>query len=172
MKHATDIPEFGIARENEERRDGGNGIVYDPKTQKYAVGKQKNGLYRLFSGGVDGGEDVIEGTKREVIEESGLYDFKHVEKLAEAITHYYNSLRKVNRVAHAICLLLILQSTKKKSVKLEEHEEFSLEWVSAEELMKNWEERNEEHDYDHWIYFLKKAVIRLREIEYETGALK
>ena len=28
------ILEFGIKRENEERRDGGSGVIFDPKTQK------------------------------------------------------------------------------------------------------------------------------------------
>ena len=43
-----DIPEFGIKREGEERRDGGCGVVFDPKSQKYAIGKQDSGLFRLF----------------------------------------------------------------------------------------------------------------------------
>ena len=31
------ILEFGIKRENEERRDGGCSVVFNPETQKYAV---------------------------------------------------------------------------------------------------------------------------------------
>ncbi len=51
--------EFGIPRENEERRDGGCGFVFDPKSQKYAVGKQHDdGRLRFFSGGVDPKEDI------------------------------------------------------------------------------------------------------------------
>src|SRR5687767_1009075 len=118
-----EIPEFGIKREKEERRDGGAAVVFDPQTQLYGVGKQtKNGLFRLFSGGVDPSEDIEEGTLREVVEESGLHDFLHVEKIAEALTHYHNSLRNVNRVAHATCFLIILKSTDLKPVHLEEHE--------------------------------------------------
>ena len=83
------IPEFGIKRENEERRDGGCGIVFDPETQKYGIGLQtEDGLFRLFSGGVDAGEDIQEGTLREVREERGLHDFLCVEKIAEAVTQY------------------------------------------------------------------------------------
>ena len=55
-------PEFGIKRDNEERRDGGCAIVYDSITQKYAVGKHLEGNFlRLFSGGVDATEDIVEG---------------------------------------------------------------------------------------------------------------
>lgn len=165
----TGIKEFGIKRENEERRDGGAGVIFDPQDQRYAVGKQTtDGLFRLFSGGVDESEDIEAGTLREVTEESGLCDFLHVEKIAEAMTHYYNSLRDVNRVAHATCFLVILKSAKTKDVALEEHERFVLEWATAEEILANWNARNENKDYDHWIYFLEKSVARTKELGYDT----
>src|ERR1700722_4176569 len=98
------IPEFGTKRENEERRDGGCAVVFDPKTQKYAVNKHDaNGLLGLFSGGVEAGEEIQAGILREVAEESGLDDFLYVEPIAEALTHYHNILKNVNRVAKATC---------------------------------------------------------------------
>jgi 8-oxo-dGTP pyrophosphatase MutT (NUDIX family) len=65
----SEIPEFGIKREHEERRDGGCAIVFDPLTKLFAVGRQENEYLRLFSGGVDAGEDIQEGILREVTEE-------------------------------------------------------------------------------------------------------
>src|SRR3954471_19808830 len=86
----TMIPEFGLKRENEERRDGGCAIAYYPETKKFAVARQHtDGFLRMYSGGVEAGEDIQEGTLRELREESGLYDFLHVEKIAEALSHYY-----------------------------------------------------------------------------------
>lgn len=165
----NDIPEFGIPRADEERRDGGCAIVFDPKSQRYAVGKQDDtGLFRLFSGGVDSGEDIKEGVLREVVEESGLHDFLYIEKIAEALSHYHNSLRNVNRMAHATCFLIVLKSTAMVEAQLEEHEKFSLVWVTYQELLANWESMNEQKDYDHWIYFLHKAVVRARELGYDT----
>ena len=162
------IPEFGITRENEERRDGGCGIVFDPITQRYAFGKQTDdGLFRLFSGGVDPKEDIKEGVLREVVEESGLHDFLYVEKIAEAFSHYRNNLRNVNRVAFATCYLVILKSTDLVPTELEEHEKFELAWATKDELLKNWEDRNENKDNDHWIYFLNKAVSRAIELGYD-----
>lgn len=159
----SEIPEFGIIRENEERRDGGCGIVYDPQTQLYAVGKQTtDGLLRMFSGGINDGEDVEMGTLREVTEESGLHDFAHVEKIAEAMAHYRNNLRNVNRVAKATCFLIILNSSDLIATKLEEHEKFSLAWESARDILDNWQTRNANHDYDHWMYFLNKAIERVK----------
>ena len=163
------IPEFGIKRENEERRDGGCGVVFDPATQMYAVGKQtKDGLFRLFSGGVEENEDIKEGILREVVEESGLTDFLYIEKIAEAFTHYHNNLKNVNRVAMATCFLVILKSAKLDDTKLEEHEKFTLEWATAKDVISNWVERNENKDHDHWIYFFNKSVARAKELGYDT----
>lgn len=163
-----EIPEFGTKRENEERRDGGCGVVFDPETQKYAVGKQHdNGSLRLFSGGVDANEDIKEGILREVTEESGLHDFEYVEKIGEALAHYHNTLRNVDRVAHATCFLVILKSIDLNKVNLEEHEKFSLVWATAAEIISDMEARNENKDNDHWIYFMKKAVVRAKELGYD-----
>lgn len=163
------IPEFGLKRENEERRDGGCGIVYDPITKLFAVGEHHDGGFlRLFSGGVDKEENIQEGVLREVREESGLHDFLRVEKIAEALTHYHNSLKNVNRVAHATCFLVILKSTNLKEVKLEEHEKFSLVWKTKDEILSNWEKNNQKKDLDHWFYFFNKALACMKELGYDN----
>jgi 8-oxo-dGTP pyrophosphatase MutT (NUDIX family) len=163
------IPEFGTKRANEERRDGGCGVVFDPAMQKYAVGyRAKDELYLLFSGGVETGESVEEGILREVREESGLHNFQHVEKIAEALTHYHNRAKKVNRVAHATCLLVALGSADTLPVQLEAHETFVLRWVTPEELVANWQSQNGDHGLDHWLYFLGIAVGRAVELGYDT----
>ncbi len=166
-----EILEFGVKRENEERRDGGCAVIFDHESQKYAVGKQENGRLRLFSGGVDDGEDMQEGVLREVREESGLHEFLYVEKIAEAMTHYHNSLKNVARVAHATCFLIILKSRELVPLHLEEHEKFTLHWATAGEILENWNQWNEDHDVDHWIYFMNKAVARAKELGYDRNSL-
>jgi len=168
MDDQKNIPEFGVKRENEEQRDGGCGIVFDPQSQKYAVAKLADGgLFWLFSGGVGEEEDVQTGVLREITEESGLYDFLYVEKIAEALCHYRNTLKNVDRVAHATCFFVVLRSTKLKPTQLEEHEKLSLTWVSSEEILSNWESKEKNEDRDHWRYFLKKAVNRAIELGYD-----
>ena len=163
------IPEFGIKRENAERRDGGCGVIFDPETGLFAVGKKEStGLLILFSGGVDEEEDIQEGILREVREESGLHDFKHVEKVGEALTHYYNTSKNLNRVAHAHCFLTDLNSKEQVPTKLEAHEDFTLQWATADDLLAHWRERNHNEDYSHWIYFLDRAARRLGELGYTS----
>ena len=169
MEDSETIPEFGIQRENEERRDGGCAVVFDPEMQLYAVGKRvSDGQVLLFSGGVSAGEDIEEGVLREVREESGLHDFQHTEKIGEALTHYHNINKNVDRVARATCFLVILKSKNLIQTQLEEHERFVLAWASAAEILKSWRDHNETENYSHWIYFLNKAVARAKELGYDT----
>ena len=103
---------------------------------------------------------------REVTEESGLFDFEYIEKIADALCHFHNTLKNVDRVAYATCFLVILKSAKLIPTKLEEHEKFVLVWADPEVIIKNWEDRNQNKDYDHWIYFFKKSIERLKELGY------
>lgn len=166
------IIEFGIKRENEERRDGGCGVIFDPQSQKYAVGEHgDSGVFVLFGGGVDSSENIKDGVAREVKEESGLYDFLHIEKIGEALSHFYNNSKKINRVAHSTCFLFVLRSRNLIPTQLEEHENFSLLWSTPGEMKANWEARNQNKDYDHWIYFLEKSVKRAKELGYDTTSV-
>ena len=173
MDDKQKIPEFGIKRENEERRDGGCAVVFDPNAQKYAVGERnQGGLFVLFSGGINTNEDIETAVLREVTEESGLHDFRYVEKIAEALTHYHNALKNVDRVAHAVCFLVILKSVDTVPTKLEAHEDFSLRWATPEEISANWQPRNQNKDHDHWFYFLERSVKRAIALGYDTTSNK
>lgn len=160
------ILEFGIKRENEERRDGGCCVVFDPNTKKYAVYKHpKSDVFCLFGGGFDEGEDEQKGCLRELVEESGLVDYSYTEKLDSVITHYFNNNKMVNRIAYATCYLVVLNSLKKEDTKLENHEsDFKFILATSDEILNNWNFNNNSKDYEHWIYFLKKAVQRLEKL--------
>ena len=168
MNDSSNIPEFGIKRKNEERRDGGCGVIFDPQTQKYAISKkQDDGKFGLFGGGVSSEEDIKNGVLREITEESGLHDFLHVEKIAEALCHFHNTLKNVDRIADATCFLVILKSNNLIPTRLEEHEKFTLAWATPEEILSNWESHTRNEDRDHWRYFLRKSVNRAIELGYD-----
>lgn len=164
------ILEFGIKRENEERRDGGCCVVFYPEIKKYAVYKHPRGrskVFYLFGGGFDNGEDEKNGCIRELKEESGLIDYLHIEKIDKVLTHYYNTNKKVNRVAYATCYLVILGSEKRDKIKLEEHEsDFNFFWATDKEILNGWKDNNHNNDYGHWIYFMEKAVNRIKQLGY------
>jgi hypothetical protein len=162
------IPEFGTRRENEERRDGGLGIVFDPKSSLFAAGLWPSGRYTLFGGGIPADEDTQTGTLREVTEESGLYDFLKVEPLGKAFARYYHSVKKVNRVTLVNCFLIILKSTSTRPVQHEPHEQFDLVWISRRELLDIIKPLNGDGGYDHWLYFMGKAIARMEELGYRA----
>lgn len=167
MENTEEIKEFGIKRENEERRDGGCAIIFNPEMQKYAVyDNLKTGVLGLYGGGFDENEDEETGVLREVVEESGLHDFLHFEKIERVAVHYHNSNKNVNRVAFATCFLAILKSADLKPTKLEEHEKFELLWTNPTEILANWEGRNKNHDFDHWIYFMGIATSKIKDLGY------
>ncbi len=160
-----EIPEFGIKRENEERRDGGCAVVYDPETQTYGIGvRPGNFYYMLFGGGFNEGEDAETGVLRELREESGLCNYALVEKVGEAYAHYHNRAKDVNRMAHTTCYLVVLKDKETMSTALEAHELFTLAFVTKDELLSNWRADNPEGDLDHWIYYVEKAAVRVDEL--------
>ena len=161
------MKEFGIKRENEEKRDGGCAVIFNPQNGLFAVYRnEKNGILGLYGGGFDEGEDEKDGVLREVREESGLYDFSYVKEVERVITHYFNINKNVNRVATATCFLLIINSEDREETKLEEHENFSFVCARAEEILSSWGDNNEEKNYEHWIYFFEKSLGCLKELGY------
>ena len=160
--------ETGQKRESEEFRNGGAAVVFDPASQKYAIALHDNGKPLLFAGGVNEGENVFDGVIREVQEESGLCDFKRVEWIETSYAHYFNTAKKVNRVARAECLLIILNSVDARPVALEEHEKFTLGWMSAEEIREWWLTHNEGGGFSHYVRFLDESVARAIELGFDT----
>lgn len=165
MNEEENILEFGIKRENEERRDGGGAVIFDPETKKYAVYKTLDyGYLGLFGGGVEPGENTRDGVIREITEESGLFDFLHIEELGNFVAHYYHNRKKLNRVTHSTFFLFVLNSKNIVRTKHEDHENFYLTFVDLNELIFDLSSRNQEKNYDHWIHFLKKANKRLTDL--------
>ncbi len=144
-------------------------VNFDPEIQKYVVLKHTDEDFLRFpGGGVDENEDLETGTLREIVEESGLHDFLYIEKIGVSMTHYFNNLKNVNRIAKASCFLVILKSKSLVPTQLEEHEKFSLTWSTPKEILENWNNtRDKEHQPEHWIYFLKKSAKRAKELGYD-----
>ncbi len=163
------MPENGNPNPTETRRDGGAGVIFDPKTQKYAVflSPIRNNFIGLFSGGTEEGEDEERGVLREVTEESGLHNFKYVEKISQAFAHFYSGGRKSYRSAKASGYLVILEDTDLLPPKHEEHEKFQLVWRTPEEILENWYAYEDLEGIRHWERFLKQGVARAIELGYD-----
>ncbi len=164
------MPENGNPHDGEERRDGGAGVIFDPRTQKYAVAlwPERDNFLGLFAGGTEEGEDEEKGVMREVTEESGLHNFKHVEKIGDAYPHFFSGGRKSYRVAKASGYLVILEDNDLLPTKHEEHENFELVWRTPKEILENWLSYPDLEGIRHWERFLKHGVARAIELGFDT----
>ncbi|MBI2618421.1 class I tRNA ligase family protein, partial [Candidatus Kaiserbacteria bacterium] len=159
-------PECGIKNDTADEGQGGVALIYDPKQDKFAVAKHISGELRLYGGGVLKSEEMTEGILREIREESGFFDFSHIEKLFSCYVHYFNVVKQIYRKGRATCLLLVLKSAEQRPLQLEDHEKFELLWMDLEELRAHWKSRNKNKDYDHWLLFLDVGEKRLKELGY------
>ncbi len=160
--------ETGQKREKETFKDGGAGVVFDPKTQLYAVERWRDdGRLGFFAGGKEERETAYEAVIREVKEESGFYDFRYVERVKVCYAHYYNKAKKENRNVRAECVLFILNSSKQNTPQLEKHENFEVVWLPAEKILEAFQQRNADNSYDHYIVFLKAGVSRAIELGFD-----
>jgi len=161
-------PETGELRKDEVFSDGGCGVVFDPETQKYAMAEWSDGRLNFFAGGPEPEDVTIRDTiLREVVEESGLHDFKEDHFICTTYPHYYHTAKKLNRVARAEAHLLILESRDTREVQLMDHEQFVLVWKDADEIREKWESMNQDGGYTHYLMSLRHGVAKAIELGYD-----
>lgn len=89
----------------------------------------------LVTGGIDEGESVEEAVKREVIEETGYYDFKNIIKInAVNVSKFFVEHKNQNREAVYYPYLVELDSLSRREVTNCEKQEHTCIWVNKENL--------------------------------------
>ena len=122
----------GIKRDNETLKQSIVALVYNPKTNKYlTLNWHEKGGRLLIGGTLLKDEDPIAGAKREIIEETGYCDIKHIASTFPINHHYYAFNKDKAYEIDATGIYFELVSDKKESLNLEEDEvaNFDVEWV-------------------------------------------
>lgn len=166
------VQSYGEKKPNETYVKGVCALIYDPETNAFAMLKWNHGLFGLVAGGLNTDEKIEDAIKREMIEESGLYDIKSIENLCYANAHFFNTAKQTNRDADTDCFLVVLSSRKTKPLQTEDHEQFELCWVTPEEILENWNKKNMTGGLDHWIDFLHKSLYRLKKLGYPVTLIR
>ena len=166
--------DFGETRDNEQEKDGITAVIYDEKTDEFAVTNwtEKKNYQTIIAGGREDNEDYETTLRREVREEAGISKIAKIVQLGEPVfAHYYHDIKKINRRGKTQGFLAIVDRKQGESAAHEVHEKFDIKWISRKEFT-NLDFAGENHDTGHWDLIRDRALKYLenREIQPELFA--
>lgn len=152
-------PEFGQSVEGEDEKKAIIAIVRNPKTGQVLVldwgPRQGNSGGTMFiGGGMNEGEDPVETARREITEETGYVNVRHI-KNAEAWihNHFYSNVKDKHVLAHFLPILFELVDEEQVDQNLDENEnQFHFKWVKEELLQTLVTEPAHLHGYESLIH--------------------
>lgn len=111
-------------------------LVRDPKNGKILCIKWKKFPWTGFIvGGVDGGEDVIQAARREVLEETGYKNLKFVKILGGLVrSEYFAAHKDENRVAYSNAVLFDLENDEQVALSQEESDKHEPIWLDPKKI--------------------------------------
>ena len=148
------VPVFKSEDKNKPRndkktvyRDSVMLVVKHPSEEKYLYLKWNKFSWQcLVQGGIKEGEDFFDAARRELIEETGYFDIKKIERLPLDMDNVYFAAHKdENRYTHVIPFYIELASEKKQKIDEEELEQFATCWAKTKDLEKVFGEAFKHH---------------------------
>lgn len=130
-------PETGTPQENPEHRRSIVAIVRNPQTGKYLSinwGKQGGNLF--VGGGREDNEDIVETAMREITEETGYKNLRHISQTGKIHHNYFAHSKNVARriEAHALLFELVDDECEQPQLEANEQGKFTVEWLSQNEV--------------------------------------
>jgi leucyl-tRNA synthetase len=137
-------PVSGEKQGDEVEKDAIVAVVRNPKDGTvlmldWGPRQDRWGGHLFIGGGADQGEDLIECAKREIAEETGYTNVRHVSTTSfTAHSYYFSNVKDKNYYARITGMLFDLVDTTTTELNLDagEHDKFKPVWVSAAEASR------------------------------------
>jgi ADP-ribose pyrophosphatase YjhB (NUDIX family) len=155
--------DFGFTDEtknNYEQRVAARAVVFDKNKKVALLHVAKNNYHKLPGGGVEEGESLEQGLRREILEEVGC-QIKNIQELG--VVEEYRNQFNLKQVSYCYVADVEGEIGEQKLEQSEIDEGHDLEWMDLDEAIKLLEKEKEVRDYegkyirDRDLVFLKKA---------------
>lgn len=163
--------EFGEYKDESIFVSGITAVIFNKTTRKYLAVRTKNGTTLLVGGGCENGEELKQTVEREIKEECGIVSHKEMHQVyPKYFTNYWHNLKKIWRHAEGSVFLVIVEDSDilPSSKALEQHEDFEIVWLGAEELIK---EIGVLQESEHWVVGVAKAISKNIELGFEKNTI-
>ena len=134
-------PQFGTAHGDEKHKQAIIAVVRNPKNHKVLVlnwgPRHDNWGGNLFiGGGIEAGEDPVACAAREITEETGYANVKHVKTADTFVNNYfYSNVKDQNYHARFLPILFELADETQVDRQLDDNEDqFAIDWVPEAEI--------------------------------------
>ncbi len=133
-------PVTGEVQGDEVEKEAIVAIVRNPKTNQvlmldWGPRQERFGGILFVGGGLEPGEDEVEGAKREVIEETGYDNLKFVKKAPYLVhSYYFSNVKNKNYYAKMRGILFELDDEHQTKTSLDDGEKnkFTLKWIGTD----------------------------------------
>ena len=118
------------------KREAVCAVVRNPKDDSYlCTSWKKVKMNGLVTGGIDEGETAEQAARREVFEETGYKNLKHIDRPEIRInTFFYHRMKEVNRHAHFTYAFFELENEEREDTAQEEKDLHEVKWVRREDF--------------------------------------
>lgn len=134
--HFTDWTNPPQPGKNVIRRKTIHAIIENVQSDKVIGIKWKKYNWQTFViGGVEDGEDVVEGARREAAEETGYTDLEFVKILGDEIhSEYFATHKDINRYADVTGVVFRLKSESRNELSKEESDKHEILWIEKNKI--------------------------------------